>query len=401
MDVVVTTESRFYRGTNGQWICANGTYGYDFWRRYSDMFEHVIVIARCSTQLRPGGVPVEGEGVQLWPLADSRGAWGAIRHWHRWERQLQPLLVPKRSFILRLPGQIGGVLGHMLQRNRVPFGVEAVGDPAAVFSRLCCRHPLRPGMQFFFERMMRRLCHEATATAYVTARHLQRKYPSNERAFTTHFSSVELPTLALASKPRDYLQRPHPLYLINVATMSQLYKGQHDLIDAVSSCVQAGRAVQLALVGDGRCRSQLEARVRRAHLSDRVRFLGQLPAGEPVRRAMDQADVFVLPSLTEGLPRVLIEAQARALPCIATHVGGVPELLAADECVPAGKPTQLAAALLALLDDPHRLTRLSHENLLRAHRFASPILRQRRVLFYGQVRDAAENCAFSFRRRAA
>jgi glycosyltransferase involved in cell wall biosynthesis len=401
MDVVVTTESRFYMGRDGEWTCASGTYGFDFWRRYADVFDRVIVVARCSTQICQVGVPVEGAGVQLWPLEDSQGVWGAIRRWHSWQRRLRPLVDPSRAFILRLPGQIGGLLGQVLRRKRVPFGVEAVGDPAAVFGKLGCRHPLRPGLQFYFEHTMRQMCHEASATAYVTAKHLQRMYPPNEHAFTTHFSSVDLPSSAYVDNPRDYLQRPHPLCLINVATMSQRYKGQHDLIDAVSSCVQAGRAVQLALVGDGRCRSQLERRAKQAHLAGRVCFLGHLPSGEPVRQALDQADLFVLPSLTEGLPRVLIEAQARALPCIGTQVGGIPELLAAGECVPPGKPMQLASTLLALLDDPHRLTRLSQENLQRARRFAGPILRQRRVLFYSQIRHVAEHHASRCLKRAA
>jgi glycosyltransferase involved in cell wall biosynthesis len=248
---------------------------------------------------------------------------------------------------------------------------------------------------------MRQLCRSASATSYVTARHLQSKYPPNERAFTTHYSSIELPRSAFVDKARDYLRRPYPLQLINVATMSQRYKGQQDLIEAVSACIGAGRAVQLALVGDGRYRAALEQQVQRARLTDRVRFLGQLPAGAAVRQALDQADVFVLPSLTEGLPRVLIEAQARGLPCIATSVGGVPELLSPSECVAPASSPQIAAALMTLLDDPHRLTRLSQENLQRARRFASPILQQRRECFYRQVLEASSPAAAVDTARAA
>jgi glycosyltransferase involved in cell wall biosynthesis len=235
---------------------------------------------------------------------------------------------------------------------------------------------------------MRQLCREAIATSYVTSKYLQTQYPPNSRAFTTHYSSVELPPTAYVDRPRDYQQRPHPFCLVNVATMSQQYKGQHDLIEAVGYCMRAGRAMQLALVGDGHYRAALTEQVRRARLDDYVRLLGRVPSGAAVRQLLDQSDLFVLPSLTEGLPRALIEAQARGLPCLATDVGGVPELVAPSERVAPGRPDQLAAALTSLLDDPHRLTRLSRENLQRARRFSASILRQRRTCFYAQLRHA-------------
>ena len=62
-------------------------------------------------------------------------------------------------------------------------------------------------------------------------------------------------------------------------------------------------------------------------LRDRVRFRGQLTTPVDVRAELDRADLFVLPSRQEGLPRAMIEAMARALPCIGSSVGGIPELL--------------------------------------------------------------------------
>jgi glycosyltransferase involved in cell wall biosynthesis len=166
-------------------------------------------------------------------------------------------------------------------------------------------------------------------------------------------------------------------------------------------CLNAGRGVQLALVGDGGYRTALEAQVQRRRLTERVRFLGRLPSGTAVRQALDQADLFVLPSLTEGLPRALIEAQARALPCLASDVGGIPELLGPAECTSPGSTTDLAAALLALLDDPVRLSMLSRQNLERARRFASSKLRQRRQLFYEYLRNTTARSTLSALRRAA
>ena len=88
-------------------------------------------------------------------------------------------------------------------------------------------------------------------------------------------------------------------------------------------------------------------------------FLGQLPAGEMVRAQLDKADLFILPSKTEGLPRALVEAMARALPCIGTTVGGIPELLPSEDLVPPGDVKALAETIEDVLRRPERLAKMS------------------------------------------
>jgi len=70
----------------------------------------------------------------------------------------------------------------------------------------------------------------------------------------------------------------------------------------------------------------------------------------------------VLPSLTEGLPRALLEAMARRLPAVATHVGGVPELLPSECLVPPGDPRTLADRIDQLIADDEGRCRLGKRN---------------------------------------
>ena len=87
-------------------------------------------------------------------------------------------------------------------------------------------------------------------------------------------------------------------------------------------------------MGDGRHRAELESLARTSGISAATKFLGELPNGEAIREQLDQATLMVLPSRTEGLPRVIIEAMARAVPCVASNVGGIPELLDPRYLVP-------------------------------------------------------------------
>jgi glycosyltransferase involved in cell wall biosynthesis len=112
--------------------------------------------------------------------------------------------------------------------------------------------------------------------------------------------------------------------------------------------------VHLALAGDGPDRAALERRVRELDLASRVTFLGyRSQAG--VRDLLGQADVFVLASLAEGAPVVLMEAMAAGVPVVATRVAGIPELVedgADGLLVPPGDAAALAAAVGRLIDDP-------------------------------------------------
>jgi glycosyltransferase involved in cell wall biosynthesis len=92
-------------------------------------------------------------------------------------------------------------------------------------------------------------------------------------------------------------------------------------LDSVGICLRAGLDVRAAIVGDGVFRPRMEARSRALGLQNQVRFTGQLSTVAEVRQQLDEADLFVLPSKTEGLPRAMLEAMARALPCIGTAVG--------------------------------------------------------------------------------
>jgi glycosyltransferase involved in cell wall biosynthesis len=129
--------------------------------------------------------------------------------------------------------------------------------------------------------------------------------------------------------------------LLNVAALAEK-KGHRFLLAALAELPDA----TLDLIGGGELRGELERQTVALGIGDRVRFLGEQPKQE-VARLMREADLFVLPSLAENLPVVLIEAQASGLPAVATRVGGVPELVdgSAGTLVPAGDPSALAAAI--------------------------------------------------------
>ena len=123
-------------------------------------------------------------------------------------------------------------------------------------------------------------------------------------------------------------------------------KGIDRLLEAFAGVLRQVPYARLAIAGDGPARGQLEARAHELTLGGAVEFLGYREDVSPV---LGSLDLFVLPSLTEGIPLALLEAMAAGLPVIATAVGGVPEVVedgTSGMLVPPGDAAALERAML-------------------------------------------------------
>jgi glycosyltransferase involved in cell wall biosynthesis len=290
-----------------------------------------------------------------------------------------------------VPSQIGACLIPLLRQQGHPYAVEVVGDPWDVFAAGASTHPLRPIFRRVFAHRLRQQCQYACAAAYVTEFVLQKRYPPAPGAFTTHYSSIELPPEAFADQPREPRPATQRRRIISVGSLDQMYKAPDVLIDAVAQCVQQGLDLELVWIGDGKHRVEMEqrARDRGLPLGDRMHFLGQLPAGPAIRDELDQADIFVLASRTEGLPRVIIEAMARGLPCVGSNVGGIPELLPPMRLFQPNDVVTLRNILWNVLGDREALSQMSNQNLQKARAYSSHVLNERRRTFYEEVLNAS------------
>ena len=139
------------------------------------------------------------------------------------------------------------------------------------------------------------------------------------------------------------------------ATVARLggQKGLPLLVEAALLLKARGRDFRLDIAGDGELRDALKRQIAAAGLTEEVRLVGSLD-GAGVRRLIEGARAFVLPSFAEGLPVVIMEALALERPVIATAIAGTPELVdaACGWLVPAGSAEAVADAMAAAIDAP-------------------------------------------------
>lgn len=148
-----------------------------------------------------------------------------------------------------------------------------------------------------------------------------------------------------------HLDHPRKRFLFVGALESTHRKGVPYLFEALAGLRPEQGAWHLAMVGDGPARGEYERLAAALGISGQVDFHGE-QSKRDVAEFMRQADIFVLPSIWENLPCVVIEAMASGLPIVASRVGGIPELVdqTTGRLVPPADAPSLAAALAEMLD---------------------------------------------------
>ena len=141
-------------------------------------------------------------------------------------------------------------------------------------------------------------------------------------------------------------------------------KGVQYLLGAMKMVHQELPEAKLILVGDGEEREHLENLTDSLGIRGCVEFAGRVPH-DRVQDYMNRAEVFVLPSLSEGFPVTILEAMACGLPVVATRVGGLPDVIedgVNGYLVKAKEPSEIAEALLKLLLDEQLWETISKTN---------------------------------------
>lgn len=240
-------------------------------------------------------------------------------------------------FDWRLVQRVGAVLRH-----RVPSLVQTHGYKATAMAwELRRRGAAWPWVGFFHgdtrvdfkDRLFHRIEHKLLASAdrVVVMSQRQRKQFGKllSRVRVLHNAIVPLAAGGSAEERRHVsdLLKAQTRPLIGVVGRLSREKGVDVFLDACSRLAASGFAFSAVVIGDGELRKQLEVRAERFGLEKRISFPGRIEAMDLV---YSHLDLLVIPSRSEGLPNVLLEALNADVPVVATDVGAIPEVLASS-----------------------------------------------------------------------
>lgn len=349
------------------------------------------VVVELATSLQAAGaynvvfLPANGEG---WLAEQLRGSGVAIEYF-RIDHAISPSCVRTIASAIR---RHKVDLAHSHEFSLAMYGAWAArfaGVPHVVTMH---------GGRYYAQRLRRRLALRAslaiTARTVAVSADLARAMSRDLWMDPSHLRVV---VNGVRHVPPDHVTLRAELGLSYDAhllvAVGNLYpvKGHAHLIDAMALLSDRYPTLHLAICGRGGLADVLAARARAAGLEGRVHLLG---LRSDVPAVLSAADVFVLPSLNEGLPLALLEAMFAGLPIVASRVGEVPRALGygdAGMLVPPGKPAAIAASLDMLLGDATYARMMAERAARRAHaeydvsRMVEQYLRTYRALLRREV----------------
>lgn len=360
--ILVFVEDRFDVDDEGRFRTGNAALADVRWRSSLPAGAEAAVVGRARVDPGARGLPVTGRGIALPYYVGLRQTLAAAgRVWRVIDGEMRQASLA----VVKVPGLVGMLAGISARRHGVPLAAQVVGDARGVLRSGVLGRAARL-LTPFAEAMTRATVRRASAVRYVTRAQLQDRYPAGPGASSHAFSDV-----VVAERPRWRPGSTEPPSVVTVGTADQLYKGHDLLIGAFPAVLAAFPGATLTIVGSGRHLDHLKELARQVGIADSVRFPGYVDQRDALEEMVGAATLFVLPSLTEGMPRALIEAMALGTPAIASRVGGVPELLPEDAVFPPGDAAAMTALMIDALRSPERLLALSAAGIEETRRFGA------------------------------
>lgn len=296
--------------------------------------------------------------------------------------RIEKIVMKSDCSVIRLPSVIGFIAVKYAKKYKKPYLIELVGCPwDAYWNHGLTGKLFAPVMWFLTKRAIR----NAQYVTYVTERFLQKRYPTKGKSLEC--SDVELKNLnqtIIAKRIKKIKNEKTSIILGTIGVVDLKYKGQQYVIEAVAKLKKEGFNIKYMLVGGGN-NTYLKQVAMKNNVEDSVIFCGSV-SHDDVFGFLDKIDIYIQPSLTEGLPRALIEAMSRACPVIGSDVGGIPELVDEKYIFAKKDIDDLCNKIRCMLREEELLSQaqLSFE---KAKDFEKSKLEEKRRAFYAQIKE--------------
>lgn len=373
---------------NGKYYAKNQE-RYDFFKRYLRVFDTLRLAVRCVDvcEEEKAGIELADPRIEIFHISNFSGPIQYAKSYFKIAGQIRSIVDGCDAAIIRIPSTIGQRVAHKVMKSGIPYAVEIVYDATDGAAN----------SKSFFERILWRsinkdmlaITHKADGVSCVTERFLQRHYFSTKKnAFVSNYSSLALDNTFYTSA--RVFPRKKIMTIVHVANQVDYNtrKGHIQLVDMLEILINRGTLAKIIFVGSDYHNgiAQLRLYAKKQGLSEYITFTGRVNRKE-LSDILEKADLFVFPTAAEGLPRVVIEAMAKGLPCVISNVSGNPELVAEDMLVDYMDVETLAVKVEQLVSDKDLYERTSIQNFNKSQEYEASILEQRRDKFYGKLKD--------------
>ncbi len=366
----------------------SNTFSYEILKRYVDVFSEVTIVARHREVSDTEEMLLSnGNGVSfvfLESIASVRSYFGLRQSY---EKKLKRLVKEHDAVIVKLPSEFGLITAKIARREQKRYLAEVVGCAwDAMWNYGGVKAKIYAPFLFF---KMKNSVKRSNYTTYVTKQFLQERYPSSKKARIIGISDVELPDSdeeTLSKRVKKIENLGEKIVFGTIGSLTVQYKGIDTALKALAEIAGKYNNFEYHILGEGDP-TVYKRLADELGISDKVFFDGTLARGEAVLDWLDRLDIYLQPSLVEGLPRSLVEALSRGCPAIGSSVGGIPELLDKKMLFRPDYPEQLSEKIGAFMNDKHLMIETATQNFNKAKQYQKSMLDEKRKKFWMDFRD--------------
>lgn len=364
------------------------TLTYDFFnKRYLNDFNSIEVCTRIRDISKANGnidgyKKTNGSKVIVSPITEYNEIPDAIFKKKRVEEQIKEIILRNDLMIIRMPSVIGMMACKLCKLYKKKYMIEVVACAwDGYMNHIRFGGKILAPIMFFKSK---NCIKNAPYVLYVTQKFLQKRYPTN--GISLGCSDVELSYMSeellndRKSKISDF--NKHKFSMCTVANVGMKYKGHIYVLKAIKKLKNENCNIKYYLVGNGN-QEYLKKIIKKMGIEDNIIFLGSLKH-EEVFNILDSVDIYIQPSLQEGLPRALVEAMSRGCPAIGSNAGGIPELLNSNMIFKKRKYKRIVKILKEI--NKEKLIFEAESNYNKALNYNAEILDKKRENFYEQVK---------------
>lgn len=396
MKLLLFLEQRFFINNNGEIYCER-VINYEFLKRYLNVFEEVCICARTQkvglnfkTKLR-----VNGEGISLLELPDFKGTLGIIKKFWKCQKIIKNNINKYDVVIMRAPTPISVIALNPIIKSKKYFAAEFANNPITMFNLETSSNKLAFFIQKIFVYHSKKLCYYANGVSYVTEKVLQDLYPCRAILYdeTKEYFSSSYSTINLKKENyffKNKLNDNEKFIISHVGFMDKISKGHFEVLKVAKELINMGYKIEIKFIGNGKLEKELKKFSNDLKIREIVDFKGQLDSYEEIQKELINSDLFLFPSRSEGLPRVLIEAMANSLPCISTPLDGMLELLPKEFLIDYKNIDKMAEIIEKFILDRDLLLKEGIRNYNKALEYESSKLERKRTEFYKKLRRLGE-----------
>ncbi len=316
-------------------LYTDGSYNEEVWNRYLSISSEFSIIARKDPTIYDIDYAQNKfnyldndkiEFIEVPNRVSSIQSFFDFRKYKEINKIIKEQVKKCDHLIARLPGSYSNIAIKYAKTFQKPYLTEVVG---CAWDSLW-NHSMKGRVLALNSYLqMKKSVRDAPFSIYVTNQFLQKRYPTHGESIScSNVALQEFDDKILINRLNKIRNRGKNDNIIigTTAAVDVRYKGQQYVIHALGKLKKRGIInFKYQLVGGGD-QSYLKSIAKKYGVIDQIEFLGAMPYGKVINW-LDNIDIYIQPSLTEGLPRALIEAMSRGVPAIGSGAGGIPELL--------------------------------------------------------------------------